>query len=430
MKKNTNDSGPSSIFIRLSLAVILTTSLAFKIGEQVELEAYLNGRTQARFTKNNNNIGTTLLKGTRGEVLETKKMPSGNYGIKIKVQDGIHKGESYWVYYNLKAPLIKLLNVAKNDVEKSKKVSLLADQKGYREPAEANIIDAATIAVKALNKNSISEIVKNPKSRDCSPLALDLTSVPEDQYNETDLVAPYRQMASSPLSFTTTRSSVYGWDQRYYGDSKKIDGFSIRNTGPNNIVKEDENSINREMSFEFPDRAGSDMKLIICDSPDTTTSHSTYSILMFFPRSVLPSIKKLGDEFQVTLPNKELVRYNSKTGEVLGGVFQEGPMLADPKNKNKAFPANVKYSGDGVMIRADKSGDLPYGDIELSSGTSAPSISIATVSKKGFKDCKIPSKELWYTDHSKGGQVFIKPELANDQGMDAFIKNKCGFSLF
>ncbi|MDD4972979.1 MAG: hypothetical protein PHY93_01440 [Bacteriovorax sp.] len=427
--------------LTLPLALTLASALAFNVGEQVELEAFLNARSDARFTKASNNIAATLSKGTRGEVMETKKMPSGNFGIKMKVEGGAHRGESFWVYYNLKTPLIKLLDaknkelnkdqnkVDENDaVETAKKVELTADQKAYRAPEEKAVIDAATTALKLLDNKALLQIIANPKSLDCAPVVSALSVVPEDQYKETDVVQPYHEVATSPLHSSICQTSDSGWEQCKSADTGKIEGFKLFNNGPNKIVKNNEYFINREMSFEFSDLARSDMKLVISDSPDDTTSHATYSIMMFFPRTVMPAVKRVGDEFEVTLPNKEIVRYNAKTREVIGGVFTEGAM-AQGDNK-KAKPAAINYTGNGVMIRADKSGDLPYGDVETKSGAKAPSTTTATISKKGFKDCKIPSKDIWYTDYNKGGNVFVKSELTNDIGMDDFVKKKCGFSLY
>jgi hypothetical protein len=427
--------------LSLPLALTLASTLAFNVGEQVELEAYLNARSDARFTKGSNNIATTLSKGTRGEVMETKKMPSGNFGIKMKVEGGSHRGESFWVYYNLKAPLIKLLDVKKKEqkvdkkvdekvdekdsVMAAKKVELTADQKAYRAPEEKAVIDAATTALKLLDNKALLQIITNPKSPDCSPV---VSAVPEDRYIESDVVQPYHEVASSPLHSTRCQGNDFGWDQCKSADTGKIEGFKLTNGGPNKIVKSNEYYINREMSFEFSDLARSDMKLVVSDSPDDTTSHATYSIMMFFPRTVMPAVKRVGEELEVTLPNKEIVRYNAKTHEVIGGVFTEGAMVQG--DNKKAKPAAINYTGNGVMIRADKSGDLPYGDVETTTGAKAPSTSTATISKKGFKDCKIPSKDIWYTDYNKGGNVFIKSELASDTGMDDFVKKKCGFSLY
>lgn len=414
----------------------MAATLAFNKGDMVELEAYLNARSTASFMKSSGNIATTLTKGTKGEILESKKMPSGNFGLKMKVESGPHAGEAYWVYYNVKAPLIKLFDEHDKEQDKkhpvvsqAKKAVLTHDQKAYRAPEEAAVLEAVVTAKSMLDKKAVAEIVLTPKQPDCKQTLATVTSVAEADYKETDVVEPYREVASSPLQSHSCRSGGQGWDQ-CKNESGKIEGFKLVNNGPNNIVKTNEYYINREMSFEFEDHARSDLKLVVSDSPDDTTSHSTYSIMMFFPRSVMPAVKRIGDELEVTLPNKEIVRYNAKTKEVIGGVFTEGPMKQDPKNKNKAVPANIKYTGDGVMIRADKSGDLPYGDTETNSGAKVPSSSTATVSKKGFKDCKIPAKDIWYTDYNKGSNVFIKPELASDAGLDAFIKTKCGFSLY
>lgn len=417
-------------------SLFLSSVLAFKVGDQVELEAFLNARSSAQFLKTSGNIKTQLSAGTKGEVLESKKMNSGNYGIKMKVESGAHRGETYWLYYNLKDPKIKLFDrhqreLKTEQIAQVKMAKLTEEQVGIRAPEEAAVLVAANTAKFVLENKMASQVTPPPTSADCAPAVSAInSSVTEEDYTESDVVEPFREVSGSPLHSNTCRTMKDGWDQCRHTETKQIEAFQLTNKGPNNIVKSNEYYINRTMNFEFDDRARSDMKLIVVDSPDDTTSHSTYSIMLFFPRTVLPAIKKEGEELIVTLPNKEIVRYNANTKEVIGGVFTEGAMVADPKNRNKARPADIKYTGNGVMIRSDKSGDLPYGDIELSNGSKAPSSSTATISKKGFKDCKIPSKDIWYTDYKKGGSVFIKPEFQADKGLDDFVKKKCGFSIY
>lgn len=413
--------------------VTVSTTTAFKKGDLIELQSFLNARTSAAFTKESKNISAVLAKGTKGEILETQKMPSGNFGLKMKVESGPHAGETYWVYHNLKNPTAKLFNEKKEeitgaDLSSAKTAELKVKVRALRAPEEAVVLNAAETAKAMLEKKTLSNIVTTPQSPDCVQ-TVPVAKISEDQYDETQIVEPFREKAESPLQFNTCRTVQSGWDQ-CKNDKGAVEGFKLINHGPNNIVKTNEYYISREMHFEFEDKARSDMRLILSDAPDDTTSHATYSILMFFPRTVLPAVRRVGDELEVTLPTKEIVRYNAKTKEVIGGVFTEGPMKQDPKNRNKAVPADVKYTGQGVLIRADKSGDLPYGDIETSTGAKSPSTTIATVSKKGFKDCKIPSKDIWYTDYSKDGNVFIRPELASDAGLDSFLKTKCGFSIF
>lgn len=420
------------------LSLSLTTLLGFSVGQEVELTTFLNGRANPNFLKYTKNVQTLLDKGTTGEVLEVKNFSTGNSGIKMKVAGGKRNGETYWVYYNKDNPGIKVTD------KKSKKevlpdtitnagtadATLERAMTGNRDLGEHAVIETARAAATVLDSKRIQETIKTQDNSDCPPdvnlSKQSVSTTPEDNYRETDYVGPFRETPRALTDYYTNCKTLNSqpWETCDYKGA--VEEFKFSNGGPNKIVTANEYYINRTFQFQFDDRARSDMKIMVVDAPDDTTSHTTYSIMLFFPRSVLPSIKKEGNELHVTLPNKEIVKYDATTKEVIGGVFTEGKM-AQGGNK-KALPPNIKYTGNGVMIRADKSGDLPYGDIENSRGR-APSITIATVSKKGFKDCKIPSKDIWYTDYEKSN-VLIKPEYATDAGLDSFIKKKCGFSLF
>jgi hypothetical protein len=106
--KNSYNEGMKNKLPTILLTLSLTALLGFDVGQEVELDKYLNARTDPNFLKYNKNIKTTLAKGTTGEVLEVKKFNSGNAGIKMKVTNGPKSGQSYWVYYNTKTPAIKL----------------------------------------------------------------------------------------------------------------------------------------------------------------------------------------------------------------------------------------------------------------------------------------------------------------------------------
>ncbi|AUN98396.1 hypothetical protein DOM21_09200 [Bacteriovorax stolpii] len=424
------------------LSLSLSTMLAFKAGDEIELDSFLNARANPNFLRSAANIKTTLKKGTTGDVLEIKKFSSGNSGIKIKVTSGTHAGESYWVYYNKNNPAIKLTDKKQKDSTTPERLNLkdsprsetLRDTAAVRDLTESALVQTSMQAqtlTSTVNETLTPPVLDCPPKVETKPEVV-LSSVPEDNYQVSDLVAPFRDRPGVRQGYpgcrNTSSNPIYAVC-RVGAETNPPDGFKIFNGGPNAIVATNEYYINRTFEFDSPDRARSDMKLMISDAPDDTTSHTTYSIMLFFPRTSLPSIKEVGNELHVTLPNGEAVQYNAKTGEIIGGVLTEGKMAQDPKNKNKAFPPAVKYNGSGVVIRADKSGDLPYGDIELRDGSSAPSVTIATVSKKGHKDCKIPSKDIWYNDAEKK-DVLIRPEYATDAGLDSFLKKKCGFSLF
>jgi hypothetical protein len=135
----------------------------------------------------------------------------------------------------------------------------------------------------------------------------------------------------------------------------------------------------------------------------------------------------VNDTFEVTLPNKEVVKFNATTKEIVGGVLSEGPMAQEKNGKAKIV--EVKYSGAGVLIRIDKVGELTTGDIDVR-GKAVPSPNIAVISKKGQKDCKVPAKDMWYTDYEKQGKVMMKKEYSTDKGINDFILKKCGFSIY
>lgn len=102
----------------------------------VELDGYLNGRSSAAFANNNRNIRTVLAKGTRGSILGFKKLPSGNFGLKIKVLNGPKTGETLWVYHKVKDSDLTLYKAA--------------PQEGHF-PMSTNAIDQAQTAVTIRN---------------------------------------------------------------------------------------------------------------------------------------------------------------------------------------------------------------------------------------------------------------------------------------
>jgi hypothetical protein len=468
-KKHYNESMKNKLpTILLSLSLLSLVS--FDVGQEVELDAFLNARTNPNFLKYSKNIKTTLAKGTTGEVLDVKNFSSGNAGIKMKVTNGPKTGQSYWVYYNSKAPAIKLKDKkAKEDKEISVKDITHEELKPIAAATEippdqspgvpmANVeaitlqpvsatrdLDehavAATVGEVSQVKEEVNTVLNESvdRSRDCGsaeavvledkePTVSSTTeAITEETFTESMKgVNPFREVPGKrvPVYFTSRGANEpYSFGKTRNG---KVEAFKLQNDGiGNNIIAKKGDAIDRTFEFEFPDRARSDMKLMITDSPDDRTSHTSYRIMLFFPRLVLPSVEKIDNELVVTLPNKEVVKYNTSTKQIIDGVLKEGQMVQN----GHPSPVNVSYTGSGVSITANKAGDLPYGDIELKNGDAAPSVSTATVSKKGHKDCQIPSKEIWYNDKDKD-TVLIKPEFQTDAGLDTFIQKKCGFSIF
>jgi soluble lytic murein transglycosylase-like protein len=89
--------------IGLSLAFLQVASATAATIEFTE--GGRNARTSLNF-RGESNVLTTVPKGTEGDVLETHKFLSGNYGIKLKIKKlgagrtSLKADEEIWVYYN------------------------------------------------------------------------------------------------------------------------------------------------------------------------------------------------------------------------------------------------------------------------------------------------------------------------------------------
>lgn len=81
---------------------------AIEIGEFVELESFVNGRSSAKFYRNYKNVRTQLEPGTVGKILELKKFQSGNYGFQVEILNKDKVSKKVWVHYNPKHPRLKL----------------------------------------------------------------------------------------------------------------------------------------------------------------------------------------------------------------------------------------------------------------------------------------------------------------------------------
>jgi hypothetical protein len=393
----------------------------------IELSTSINARLSPEFLKSNSsNIRAQLPKGTKGVVLKSQKMPSGNYGLYLKISNGPHQGEDLWVYYNKSDPALllsdkhrretKVIERATNAVTKREIASLIAPQAVSISPLIQNIEE--------VNSGKVSKELSNPKLP-CKP-NYSLSDAKID-YNESMNIPPFKEIDETSDHSCRSGESPNGY-QICKTKEGKIEQFSFKNNGPNNIIKKSSEGIERKFEFNFCDHARSDLNLLVIDAPDENTHSINYNIFVFLPRLVLPSIKKIDSNFEVTLPNKEKMIFNANSKEIVGGVFTERPQSIN--KRGNANPIDLTYSGNGVVIRSSKNGDLPYGDIEKKDGSRAPSISKAYISKKGFKDCEVDAKDIWYTDSQRGNKSLIKKEFASDEQLDKFIKSHCGFSIY
>lgn len=91
----------------LAAVTLILLQISQAMAGTLRVENEVNGRTSLNF-KGRSNIKTLIPKGTEGSVLERWALPSGNYGIKMRVTSLPEKasttelktGEEIWVYYH------------------------------------------------------------------------------------------------------------------------------------------------------------------------------------------------------------------------------------------------------------------------------------------------------------------------------------------
>jgi len=89
-----------------------------------------------------------------------------------------------------------------------------------------------------------------------------------------------------------------------------------------------------------------------------------------------------------------------------------------------AVAPGIQYKGRGVVVEASALADWPVGfEGDRASKT-------VLLKKMGFKNCVVPGRELFYTDHTRGGNVFFNKKYISDAAFDSYVQNRCGFSIY
>ncbi|KYG66654.1 hypothetical protein AZI86_06305 [Bdellovibrio bacteriovorus] len=220
-------------FTLIGLAMFLA---AFSGQEKfVELEGYLNARSSAAFRKIDTNVKAVLATGTRGEILEKKKLRSGNYGLKVRVMSGPYTGKSYWVYYNVSNPDLALYDAPpqtwdqitpeKTTIDQAAGAETLRPIKGiddtdkaselaYQEtkPKENNdardAIDAITYGQQQVNRVPVPS--KRPECTECSQ-NIENVPVPASEEQLADaLIGPSAKQMSPRCATFINRDGEFG----------------------------------------------------------------------------------------------------------------------------------------------------------------------------------------------------------------------------
>ncbi|MNJ94649.1 hypothetical protein D3C87_123510 [compost metagenome] len=446
----------TSTLKKAGVILLALISFGFKGNEIIELEGYLNARGSANFLKSTNNVKFVLPPGTKAKITDSKTFNSGNAGLLVEVLDGPKKGEQVWVYYNESNPTMKLYkdeasmdsDTPTKKIDEAKNAKTTQDTPAIRAPASVPDIDkkvskaSATVDAKnVINRiETANSAVKDHGKpggpcADCKVSQVYARDLPKKEAPMSKPAPRSEAPAKAPVASQKFTPRTSQDTPRYQTPSRTMNPFGVRskrcqtrvgesfetciyegeslpgsfkfsNYGPNNIVQSTGAGKSRDWEFNFQGNARQDIYFSITDSVSGTVSQLQESYFMVFPRTTVPTIRVEGGRQIVTLPNGETVTYDANTKAVIGGVLSESSAVG-------ARPAQVKYHGNGVMLRVDARGKDPR-----VGGT-------ATITKQG-KSCSVPTKQLWPNQSSEGAMHF---KYFSDSDFNDFLKTKCGFGL-
>ncbi len=254
-------------------------------------------------------------------------------------------------------------------------------------------------------------------------------------YDETISIPPEKINNELPILPTLCKSKDKSlWDTCYsiVKESEdrnlrelRIKSFKLKNPGGNKSFPPTGFLTGRDFEFNFEDLAQSDLSLLVWDIPTERDSSGHLMLMTFIPRKVIPSVKYESiNKLIVTLPTNETVTYDAFSKEILSGVLTEKPLQTD-KNGNALRP-RIGYVGSGLVIIASRLANYPVGDEFVSK---KPAKNLADIVYNQKLICRIPVKNLWYTDYQKGGQVLLKPEFSEDKPLISYIEKTCKVKL-
>jgi hypothetical protein len=263
-----------------------------------------------------------------------------------------------------------------------------------------------------------------------------LSSPPLRALPESVLGAPEKESVAPAIQYDTvlTKRSVQtaahsGWQYRNNRRSQIV-GFEFSNSGGNRILPHrrdiSKNQLyTRDFQFRFDDRARQDVHLSITDwvasrDKQFRLSELMNSVMLFFPRNYLPAVVTVGDRNIVTLPTGEEVEFDAHTHEVRGGVFSEAPVDLNPDKSLRQFPA-IRYTGSGIMVRANARGSDPRLGPVATVTTGSPTKNC--VQDKACNQCEVPAKEIW----AQTGAARFR--FAHDEDFNDYLLSRCAFGL-
>ena len=189
---------------------------------------------------------------------------------------------------------------------------------------------------------------------------------------------------------------------------------------------------NRQYRFIFEERSKQNVHLSITDDSGLTSqmSHDLLeSTIIFIPRKNLPYVEPVQETSSCTrkifLPTGEFMVLNAMTNEIIDGVLKEYPMDMTESRHQRKF-AGLDYTGNGIMIRADRRAGTPEHTYTQSFNVNE-NISKAVITRKG-KTCLVSKSLIW--ENTMNADVGAYFKYSTDQEfLDRVINPICGWGL-
>jgi hypothetical protein len=215
-------------------------------------------------------------------------------------------------------------------------------------------------------------------------------------------------------------------------DKGELVAFQWENDSKNNINPKNGEGTSRQYHFQFPERSKQNPHLAITDDSGLTgkLSHDLLeTTIIFIPRKVLPYIEVNQEsnecERKVILPTEEFVIFDALTKEIIAGVLKEAPMDMTESRHKRQF-AGIEYTGNGIMIRADRRAGTPEHIYDVRFNVNEH-IDKAVITRKG-KTCLVKKDLIWENAHNPDKGAFFKYDT-DQEFLDQVINPICGWDL-
>ena len=216
-------------------------------------------------------------------------------------------------------------------------------------------------------------------------------------------------------------------------DDDQTVGIIFENNSANAINPWTENRHSQRIyRFNFEERSKQNINLRVTDNSGLTRrmSHDLLeSTFIFLPRLVLPYVEvQPGCDASIRrlhLPTDEIVEFSAITGEILNGVLSERPIDIEPNRHRREF-AGIEYSGNGIVIRADRRAGTPEHNYNTAFNINERT-SEAIVTHQG-KVCYVPKSMIWINfDNANEGAYF---KYTTDQEfLDVVANGYCEWNI-